>query len=581
MTGIGYLGAFLGGTLALLSPCSALLLPSFFAYAFAGAVPLTRLLGRTLVFYLGLAAVLVPLGMGSAQASTLVFGHQAALTTAAGLVLIGFGLLQIAGGGFTIPGISRLQARIRGTSVLSVLALGAVSGLAGFCAGPVLGAVLTVAAGTGQPARGAALLAVYAAGMAAPLFALAAAWDRLGRTGRRWLRGRGVRLGPLRLHTFPVISGLIFTGLGVVFLRHHGTAGLAGLLAPPGLDGWDNRLQDAVTAIGARVPDVALIAAAALAVITVTAWRLARAGREARNWDAYLEVFHAERPGITEAVLRRSLLAGPDGGTDAYRWLAGAVPRAARVLDLGCGSAPLRAALAGRAYLGLDLSGAELAGASAAGAWPLLRARASAIPLADASVDVVACSMSLMVATPLPRVLAEITRVLKPGGLLAATIPAAGPLRPPDRVVAAGLLAALGRSPGYPAGSALHHLAALLTGAGLRVQGDERRRFGYRLREPADADEFLSSLYLPGLPRGRYRLARAYLRLLARLRLELPVPLRRVIAARPAGQRAHRHHDQPGPGQLPGPVPMAGQPGLHRHQEQRRRHLDHTHTNGE
>jgi hypothetical protein len=36
-----------------------------------------------------------------------VYGHQATLTTAAGLVLIGFGLLQIAGGGFTIPGITR------------------------------------------------------------------------------------------------------------------------------------------------------------------------------------------------------------------------------------------------------------------------------------------------------------------------------------------------------------------------------------------------------------------------------------------------------------------------------------------
>ena len=535
MTGIGYLGAFLGGTLTLLSPCSALLLPAFFAYAFAGTV---RLLGRTLVFYLGLAAVLVPLGMGSAQASTLVYGHQAALTTAAGLVLIGFGLLQIAGGGFTIPGITRLQARIRGTSLLSVLALGAVSGLAGFCAGPVLGAVLTVAAGTGQSARGAALLAVYAAGMAAPLFALAAAWDRLGISGRRWLRGRGIRLGPLRLHTIPVISGLIFTGLGLVFLRYHGTAGLTGLLSPRSLDGWDNRLQDAVTAVGTHVPDVALIAAAALAVITVTAWRLRRVGREARHtevttWDAYLEAFHAGRPSITEAVLRRSLRADPDGVTDPYRWLAGAVPRQALVLDLGCGSAPLRLALAGRAYVGLDLSEAELAGARAAGAWPLLRARASAIPLADASVDVVACSMSLMVVTPLPQVLAEIARVLKPGGLLTATIPAAGPLRPRDHVIAAGLLAALGRSPGYPAGSALRRLPVLLTQAGLRVQEDERHRFGHRPREPADADEFLSSLYLPGLPPGRYRLAQHYLRLLARFRLELPVPLRRVIAARP------------------------------------------------
>jgi len=157
-----------------------------------------------------------------------------------------------------------------------VLALGAVSGLAGFCAGPILGAVLTVAAASAQPLRGAALLTVYAAGMTAPLFGLAAAWDRLGVDQRRWPRGTGVRGGPLRLHTHSVISGLIFTGLGVVFLRCQGTAGLTGLLAPPSLAGWDNRLQDAVTAIQAHVPDLALLAAAAAVVVAVTAWRLRR-----------------------------------------------------------------------------------------------------------------------------------------------------------------------------------------------------------------------------------------------------------------------------------------------------------------
>ena len=31
---IGYLSAFLGGLLSLLSPCSIMLLPAFFAYAF-------------------------------------------------------------------------------------------------------------------------------------------------------------------------------------------------------------------------------------------------------------------------------------------------------------------------------------------------------------------------------------------------------------------------------------------------------------------------------------------------------------------------------------------------------------------
>lgn len=279
MTGVGYLAAFLGGMLTLLSPCSGLLLPAFFAYAFASRA---RLVGRTAVFYLGLAGVLVPLGMGSSAASIVVYGHQAALTTTAGVMLIVLGVLQVAGGGFTVPGVARLRARLRGQSVISVLALGAVSGLAGFCAGPILGAVLTVAATSGQPLRGAALLAVYAAGMTAPLFALAATWDRLRIGQRQWLRGAGRQVGPLRLHTHSVISGLLFAGLGVVFLRYQGTAGLTGLLSPPSLNAWDDQLQEAVTTAQAHVPDLALIVAAAAVVIAVTAWRLRRAGRSAR-----------------------------------------------------------------------------------------------------------------------------------------------------------------------------------------------------------------------------------------------------------------------------------------------------------
>jgi SAM-dependent methyltransferase len=249
------------------------------------------------------------------------------------------------------------------------------------------------------------------------------------------------------------------------------------------------------------------------------------------TWDEYVEGFHAARPGITESVLRRAR----DRGTDPYGWLAEAVPPRGRVLDLGCGSAPLFRMLAGRSWIGLDTSGAELAAARAAGAGPLLRARASAIPLRDASVDAVTCSMSLMVATPLPQVIAEIARVLRPGGLLAATIPAAGPLRPADRAAVAGLIAPLGRAPAYPAGPGTARIPALLAECGLRVTADSRRRFGCRLRGPADAGRLLSSLYLPGTSAARRRIALGYLRFLVLFRGEMPVPLRRITAEHAGG----------------------------------------------
>lgn len=280
---VGYLAAFLGGLFALISPCSALLLPGFFAYAFGGRF---RLLARTGVFYAGLAVTLVPLGMGAAQASRLVYGHQTAVATTAGALLVGFGLLQLLGRGFGLGPVTRLRERIHGTSAAAIFALGATAGLAGFCAGPVLGAVLTVAAASGQAFHGGALLAVYAAGMAAPLFALAALWDRYRLGERRWLRGRGIHLGRFTVHTSQAISATIFIALGILFLANRGTGGLVALFSPSSLTTWEQRAQDWAATAQAHIPDLALLAAIAAAIIAATAWRLLRDRRHANDEPA-------------------------------------------------------------------------------------------------------------------------------------------------------------------------------------------------------------------------------------------------------------------------------------------------------
>jgi cytochrome c biogenesis protein CcdA len=263
-----YLASFFGGVLSLLSPCSALLLPAFFAYAFGDGGELVR---KTGVFYLGLAATLVPLGMGISAVSALFYGQRGALITLSGALLISFGILQLLGRGFAIGPLERLRARIRGDSAGAVFALGAVYGFAGFCSGPTLGAVLTVAAASGEALRGASLLAVYAAGMAAPLFLMALLWERFDLGRRRWLRGRGISLGPLRLHTTNLVSGLMFVVLGVLFIAYEGTSALSGLYESTGAadlalaaERWANDLAEWVAGTALLVVLVVLCAALVL-----------------------------------------------------------------------------------------------------------------------------------------------------------------------------------------------------------------------------------------------------------------------------------------------------------------------------
>ncbi|MEV6331370.1 cytochrome c biogenesis CcdA family protein [Streptomyces sp. NPDC051909] len=271
-SGIGYFAAFLGGLLALLSPCSALLLPAFFAYSMETRA---KLVARTGIFYAGLATTLVPLGAAGSFAGRLFYGHRDLLVAVGGWTIVALGVLQILGLGFASRRMSEVSGRIRPTTALSVYALGLVYGLAGFCAGPILGSVLTVAALGGSPVYGGLLLAVYALGMAVPLFVLALLWERYELGRRRWLRGRPIRIGRFEAHSTSLLSGFFFIALGTLFLVFDGTTALPGLLSVD--DSF--AVEERVSSLGRAIPDWALLVAVVAVVAGALAWRAARRGK--------------------------------------------------------------------------------------------------------------------------------------------------------------------------------------------------------------------------------------------------------------------------------------------------------------
>lgn len=224
---IGYAGALVGGLLSLLSPCSVMLLPAFFAYAF---VTPRKLIGYTGLFYVGLLSTLVPLGIFSASLGGLVTGHRTVLVGIVAVLVILAGLVQVSG--VPLPGpfsrSSTTEMTTDRTSAVSVFFLGAVYAVAGVCSGPILGSVLMLAALGNNPAYGAVVLALYAFGMALPLFVLAAVWSRLGRRGRNWLKPRTLRLGRWQNSWTMIISGLLSVGVGTLLLASNGTEALSG-----------------------------------------------------------------------------------------------------------------------------------------------------------------------------------------------------------------------------------------------------------------------------------------------------------------------------------------------------------------
>ncbi len=162
--------------------------------------------------------------------------------------------------------------------------------------------------------------------------------------------------------------------------------------------------------------------------------------------EPFLRAFHAAHPGVT----RRAF------GTGSYARLAARIPAGARVLDLGCGDGPLLALVPGA--IGLDVARAELAAATGV----VVQGRAQALPFAAAAFDVVACHLALMLFDDAPAVVAELTRVLAPGGRLLAVLGGGPVALAPDT------------APGATS-DAFHRFLALLPARGRRL-GDPRLR---------------------------------------------------------------------------------------------------------
>lgn len=118
-----------------------------------------------------------------------------------------------------------------------------------------------------------------------------------------------------------------------------------------------------------------------------------------RTYDRPLRLFPIEEPAV------RRLLEG--------------LPAGARVLDAACGTGRHAAWLAARGHdvVGVDASDAMLARARAKlPACRFERGDLAALPLPDASVDAAVCALALVHVPDLRPALAELARVVRPGG---------------------------------------------------------------------------------------------------------------------------------------------------------------------
>lgn len=216
--GAGIVASFLAGMLAFLAPCCiSFLFPSYFATAFKTK---SRIFFMTFVYFVGLAIVLIPIGLGVSTLARIFSSYHEEVFLFGGLFMIFLAILTLFGK--TIPMPFKVKADFQKSDVLSIFILGLLSGAASSCCTPVLVGVLTITALSGTFFYALLLSLTYVLGMVFPLFLLSYFWDKYDFSNAKWLRGKlyswKIFTKSYYIHTSHLLSAGILFIMGVLIV---------------------------------------------------------------------------------------------------------------------------------------------------------------------------------------------------------------------------------------------------------------------------------------------------------------------------------------------------------------------------
>lgn len=219
---ISYFMAFLGGVLALLSPCTLAIIPLYFSYGLKERSTL-----HTFSFFLGFTLIFVALGLAASAVGQSIISFQqshAFYISLIGIFLILFGIFQILGKGFSLLPLKVFHAK----NLFSVFLLGMLFAFGWTaCTGPILGGVLLVASVLGSYMKVALLMFFYALGNFVPFFLLSFAIDGFHLNEVSWIKGKLLSFTlfgeKFETHTTQIFSGALLVFMGLLFLFFQGT----------------------------------------------------------------------------------------------------------------------------------------------------------------------------------------------------------------------------------------------------------------------------------------------------------------------------------------------------------------------
>ncbi len=219
--GTSIIASFFGGMVALFAPCCvSILLPVYIGSVFSRKGKIMR---TTLVYFAGIAAVLIPIGMGAAFLADFFRDFHTETYIIGGMMMVAIGVMSLAGKGMSmLP--KRFQPKLNpgGISGKSVFVLGIFSGAATSCCAPVLAGAMTLAVLSGAFIKAIAVIFAYVFGMTFPLFALALIWDKAKIQNSKIIKGKILEFNlagrKFYVHTTNLAAGIVFLGIGLMLI---------------------------------------------------------------------------------------------------------------------------------------------------------------------------------------------------------------------------------------------------------------------------------------------------------------------------------------------------------------------------
>ena len=262
--------AFLGGVLTLLAPCSVMLLPAFFSYAFQSP---RKLFARCGIFWLGLLTPLIPLGAALSSVVALIREHSTFITQVIALLVIIAGLITLFSLDVPVFRVRSLETASQSRDTAwAVYLLGITYGIAGVgCAGPILGAVLATSSLGGSVVEGVIAVIFYSAGMAFPLLVLALLWQHSAGRVQAIVRPKPLTLFKRQTTWTNVVSGLVLIILGFTIFTIDLSNPLGGIVSIDTLASWEESIMGLFGALPAWV--IALAGALIIGALVVLLWK--------------------------------------------------------------------------------------------------------------------------------------------------------------------------------------------------------------------------------------------------------------------------------------------------------------------